>query len=103
MDSWQLHLPFDMNYDRARPGAQVLHVALARLMRQEITKSRCLHGITVLMDMSTFYDTIDLQTLAKAAQELHHFPFGWQCSSILDPRLSLQRKSFHSSSMSPVR
>lgn len=69
-DQWQLQLPFSMNYDRARPGAQHLRVTLARLMRQEINENRGRHGITILMDMSTFYDCIDLRTLASAARDL---------------------------------
>ena len=47
-----------MDHDRARPRANVLHVALERLLRQEVHKARGYHGVTVLMDMSTFYDTI---------------------------------------------
>lgn len=39
---------------------------------QEVNKARGTHGITVLMDMSTFYDCIDLRTLATAAQELNY-------------------------------
>ena len=73
-----------MNYYRARPGSQALHVALARLTGQEITKNRNQHGITVLMDMSTFYDTIDLQTLAQAAQQLNYPPLPlWACAPAL--------------------
>ena len=54
LDQWQQQLPQSMNHDKARPGANVLHVALERLLRQEVTKARKQHGITVLMDMSTF-------------------------------------------------
>ena len=72
MDQWQIHLPISMDYDCARPGAHVLHVALARLLRQEVNKARGSHGITALMDLSTFYDCIDLKTLAAAAQELKY-------------------------------
>ena len=72
LDQSQLQLPFSMNYDRARPGAHVLHVALARLLRQEVNKARAKHGITVLLDMSTFYDCIDLPTLAVVAHELQY-------------------------------
>ena len=34
LDEWQRSLPADMDHDRARPGACVLHVALERLLRQ---------------------------------------------------------------------
>ena len=74
LDDWQKQLPEQMNHDKARPGANVLHVALARLLRQEITKARQQHGITVLMDMSTFYDTINLARLQEEALKLQYPP-----------------------------
>ena len=63
-----------MDYDRARPGATALHVALERLLRQQTTKSLEKHGVTVLLDMSTFYDTLDLQKLQQTAQDLNYPP-----------------------------
>ena len=63
-----------MSHDRARPGANVLHVALERLLRQEVTKARQHRGITVLMDMSTFYDTINLRKLQEEAIGLDYPP-----------------------------
>ena len=63
-----------MDYDRARPGATALHVALERLLRQETAKSLERHGVTVLLDMSTFYDTLDLQKLQQTAQDLNYPP-----------------------------
>ena len=74
LDEWQRTLPPTMDYDRARPGANALHVALERLLRQETTKSLERHGVTVLLDMSTFYDTLDLQKLQQTAQELNYPP-----------------------------
>ena len=65
-----------MEHDRARPGANVLYVALERLGRQEVQKARGLHGVTahVLMDMSTFYDTIQLDRLQQEAIKLGYPP-----------------------------
>ena len=63
-----------MNHDRARPGAQVLQVALERLLRQEVQRTNGRHGITCLMDMSTFYDTISLTRLQQEAQQLNYPP-----------------------------
>ena len=74
LDQWQRLLPETMSHDKARPGANVLHVALARLLRQEVTKARQKHGITVLMDMSTFYDTINLCSLQEEAIRLDYPP-----------------------------
>ena len=74
LDQWQQQLPECMNHDKARPGANVLHVALERLLRQEVTKARQQHGITVLMDMSTFYVTIKLEKLQEEASRLNYPP-----------------------------
>lgn len=63
-----------MDHDRARPGANVLHVALERLLRQEVHKARRQHGITVLMDMSAFYDAIQLDKLQAEALKLDYPP-----------------------------
>ena len=52
MDAWQNNLPAAMNYDRARPGATALHVALERLLRQETTKTLGKHGVTVLLEFA---------------------------------------------------
>ena len=70
LDAWQKHLPPAMNHDRARPGATVLYVALERLLRQEVHRANGRHGVTCLMDMSTFYDTINLQQLQTEALKL---------------------------------
>ena len=43
-------------------------------MRQESNKTLDAHGITVLLDMSTFYDTIDLKRLQETAMDLHYPP-----------------------------
>ena len=74
LDQWQRTLPKDMGHDRARPGANVLYVALERLMRQEVHRARGFHGVTVLMDMSTFYDTIQLDRLQQEAIKLDYPP-----------------------------
>ena len=74
LDQWQKQLPPTMNHDRARPGAQVLQVALERLLRQEVQRTNGRHGITCLMDMSTFYDTISLTRLQQEAQQLNYPP-----------------------------
>ena len=74
LDAWQQHLPPAMNHDRARPGATVLYVALERLLRQEVHRANGRHGVTCLMDMSTFYDTINLQRLETEALQLSYPP-----------------------------
>ena len=74
LDQWQKSLPMTMEHDKARPGANVLFVALERLLRQEVHRARGNHGITVLMDMSTFYDTIPLDKLQQEAMKLNYPP-----------------------------
>ena len=36
LDAWQTNLPDFIDHDRARPGPNVLYIALGRLMRQEV-------------------------------------------------------------------
>ena len=74
LDQWQKTLLATMAHDRARPGANVLRVALEKLLRQEVHRARGLHGVTVLMDMSTFYDTINLSRLQDEAMKLGYPP-----------------------------
>ena len=74
LDAWQADLPDFMHHDRARPGAQVLQVALERLLRQEVHRANRRHGVTVLMDLSTFYDTIKLQQLQDQAIAINYPP-----------------------------
>ena len=74
LDQWQQQLPASMDHDRARPGAQVLQVALERLLRQEVHRANGCHGVTCLMDMSTFYDTINLTRLQHEAMQLNYPP-----------------------------
>ena len=88
LDEWQQQLPASMNHDRARPGAQALYVALERLLRQEVHRANGRHGVTCLMDMSTFYDTINLTRLQTEALRLQK----WPCKSILAPRPLWQNK-----------
>ena len=74
LDDWQANLPDQLNHDRARPGANVLQVALERLLRQEAHRANNKHGVTVLMDLSTFYDTIQLQRLQEQALAIQYPP-----------------------------
>ena len=112
LDTWQLELPRTMDYDRARPGATALHVALERLLRQESNKTLGKHGITVLLDMSTFYDTIDLTKLQQVAQSLNypalalefcHAGLHWTkgCHSRRGTQSLVPRHQRHGSRMSP--
>ena len=99
LDAWQQSLPPSMDYDRARPGATALHVALERLLRQETAKSLEKHGITVLLDMSTFYDTLDLQQLQPKTCNTHPWPWSLPCRSTLVTRPFSQRVSSAHGSM----
>ena len=88
LDDWQRSLPADMDHDRARPGACVLHVALERLLRQKVHRARHKSGLTVLMDMSTFYDTTS-STSSKKKQSswpILHCSWNLQCSCTRAPK-----------------
>lgn len=47
---------------------------MERLLRQEVHRARQRYGVTVLMDMSTFYDTIQLNKLQDEAVKLAYPP-----------------------------
>ena len=74
LHAWQKDLPEKMHYDKARPGSNVLTVALKRLVKSEISKSLGRHHVTLLCDMSNFYDKISLATLPDAALQLEYPP-----------------------------
>ena len=94
LDQWQKQLPPTMQHDRARPGAQVLQVALERLLRQEVHKANGCHGVTCLMDMSTFYDTVNLIRLQQEALRLDYPPLMLELATQLytGPKPSLRNR-----------
>ena len=71
---WQHRLPEKMEYDKARPGSDVLTVALMRLVKSETSKALGRHHVTLLCDMSNFYDKIPLAKLPDAANALCYPP-----------------------------
>ena len=66
LDEWQRTLPPTMDVTEPDPEPQPY--------MQETAKSLERHGVTVLLDMSTFYDTLDLQKLQQTAQDLSYPP-----------------------------
>lgn len=82
----QLGLPFAMRYDQARPGANVLRVALSRLEIQAAVASRC-----SWTRRPSFYDTISLEHLASQARPLEYPPccFVLRCSFMLGAQFHL--------------
>ena len=85
LTAWQNELPASFAYDKARPGFCVLDVALQRLLQTEVAKELGEHTITLLCDMSNFYDKITLKTLPANALE-YDYPalpllFAWQVYS----------------------
>ena len=72
--TWQVEAHPPRTHLWAPWGTCVLHVALERLLRQEVHKARRKSGVTVLMDMSTFYDTIQLNKLQEEAVKLDYPP-----------------------------
>ena len=61
-------------YDQAAPGRCCLDVALRRLLRSEITKVEATHGVTLFVDLQTFFDTCRYENLVRQGEELNFPP-----------------------------
>ena len=62
---WQSQLPEEFPWERAIPGTECLQVALRRAFVTEHSQALNKTVISVLLDMSNFYDRINLQKLAE--------------------------------------
>ena len=65
IDTWQAGLTTTMPWERAIPGNQCLTIAISRLLRTETFQANQKSVISVLCDLSTFYDRIDLVKLCQ--------------------------------------
>ena len=61
-------------YDQAAPGRCCLDVALRRLVRSEITKVESTHGVTLFVDLQTFFDTCRYEHLVRQGGDLKFPP-----------------------------
>ena len=71
---WQSQLGGLMPWERAKPGSQCLHIALNRLLRAEVNSADQKFVVSTLIDLSNFYDRIDLQLLAERWSEVQYPP-----------------------------
>lgn len=53
------------HWDKAVKGSSSLHVALLRMAKSEVAKRLRLCQVSVLLDLSNFYDLVDHDLLAK--------------------------------------
>ena len=63
--TWQQELDSLMPWERAKPGCQVLHIALKRLLQAEVMTANQKCVVSVLCDLSNFYDRISLTRLSE--------------------------------------
>ena len=71
---WQSQLGGLMPWERAKPGSQCLHIALSRLLRAEVNSADQKFVVSTLIDLSNFYDRIDLQLLSERWSEVQYPP-----------------------------
>ena len=71
---WQSQLGGLMPWERAKPGSQCLHIALNRLLRAEVNSADQKFVVSASIDLSNFYDRIDLRLLAERWSEVQYPP-----------------------------
>ena len=70
MDQWLLQDKEVAFWDAAVKGNTCLQVALTRLLRGEMARHLHLHQVSMLLDLTNFYDLVDHDLLAKEALSL---------------------------------
>ena len=71
---WQEELRWRMPWERSTPGSQCLHIAVGRLLRTEIQKAGGKFVVSLLLDMSNFYDRVSLVKLTERFKEVEFPP-----------------------------
>ena len=71
---WQEELRWRMPWERSTPGSQCLHIAVGRLLRTEIQKAGGKFVVSLLLDMSNFYDRVSLVKLTERFKEVQFPP-----------------------------
>ena len=59
-----------LKWDQARVGVSAIEVGAARLLRAEIHAAHGLHGVTLFVDLSTFFESVDHGRLIQVAGEV---------------------------------
>ena len=60
---WQCNIGQRLPWERGVPGTQVLHVALMRLLKCEVSRAVDRRVISLLIDLQCFYDSVELAQL----------------------------------------
>ena len=74
LHAWQEQLTLLMPWERAKPGNQCLHIALRRLLRSEVFTAQKKFAVSVLCDLSFFYDRISLVKLSERWSTVQYPP-----------------------------
>ena len=67
---WQCSVGHRLPWERSMPGTQVMHVALMRLLKCEVSRAVNRHVISLLIDLQCFYDSVDLASLLELWEPL---------------------------------
>ena len=60
---WQSTIGQRLPWERSMPGTQVLHVALMRLLKCEVSRAVDRHVVSLLIDLQCFHDSVELEQL----------------------------------------
>ena len=69
---WQSSIGQRLPWERSIPGTQVLHVALMRLLKCEVSRAVDTHVISLLIDLQCFYDSVELEQLLHLWEPLDY-------------------------------
>ena len=61
LKDWQSSIGTRLPWERSMPGTQVLHVALMRLLKCEVSRAVDRHVVSLLIDLQCFYDSVALE------------------------------------------
>ena len=70
IEEWNRHFQQIAPWDQARVGVSAIEVGAARLLRTEIHAAHDLHGVTLFIDLSTFFESVDHTRLIQVAGEV---------------------------------
>ena len=84
IEEWNHHFQQIAPWDKARVGVSAIEVGAARLLRTEIHGAHDLHGVTLFIDLSTFFESVDHTRLIQVAGEVGFPPHAQAVDAWLD-------------------
>ena len=87
IEEWNHHFQLLAPWDQARVGVSAIEVGAARLLRTEVHAAHDMHGVTLFVDLSTFFESVDHARLIQVADEVGFPPLLLELSLRLYPAL----------------